>query len=115
VLRDLVSLLLRAWFRKTGIYRSVEDVIGIFTNSWISSMARFQALGWLEHSFPFCWSGIYFGPDKGVLELDVMIDDKSGNLDVSSTWRVLLFDQPWNWHIDGYERVRSWKEVTSLL
>lgn len=80
----------------------------------LSPCARKCSLEWVEHFFPNCFKAIFMGEDKGLLELDILIDDYWQNLDLSCTWTGILFDQPWNRHIMGYRRIKSWREIEVL-
>lgn len=72
-------------------------------------------LAWLEkHSAPF--DGFCVVPHKGLLRLDVMLDDYEKNLkQVAAVGTVAVcFDQPWNQAWQG-KRVHTHKEFTDFI
>lgn len=87
----------------------------ILATAQLTPIARRGSLEWVEHFFPNCFKAIFIGEDKGLLELDVLIDDYWRNLNLSYTWAGILFDQPWNRHVTGYRRVKSWREIAEIL
>jgi len=69
----------------------------ILVTSQPTLMARRMALDFVDKYFPDMFEAMYFGPDKSVVELDVLIDDGPHNLSPSQhAPRKILFDQPWN-------------------
>jgi len=70
---------------------------------------------WLDEHFPFItWQKRILCGDKHVLRGDILIDDRSYNLE-NFEGRPLLFTSPHNIHTNGYERVSNWKEVAKKL
>lgn len=70
---------------------------------------------WLDEHFPFVhWRNRILLGDKHVLRGDVLIDDRSHNLETFHG-RSILFTSPHNIHTKGYERADSWDEVAELL
>ena len=70
---------------------------------------------WLDEHFPFIhWRNRILCGDKHILRGDVLIDDRSHNLE-SFKGRSILFTSPHNVHTEGYERADSWEEVHRLL
>jgi 5'(3')-deoxyribonucleotidase len=75
-----------------------------------AQMAKEQVRLWLEHN------GIVYdeyvsvprGRDKAYLDYDVFIDDSPINaLSISSMGKyVILYDQPWNKHVNGSKNIR---------
>jgi len=49
-----------------------------------------------------------------MIKADYLIDDHEKNL-VKFEGTGLLYDAPHNYHIEGYKRVYSWKEIGTLL
>lgn len=71
-------------------------------------------LNWLSEHFPFIsWTNIIFCGKK-IVDVDIMIDDRTKNF-AGFNGRKLLFSSPHNLLIDSYERVNSWEEVAGLL
>lgn len=70
---------------------------------------------WLDEHFPFIhWKNRILLGDKHILRGDVLIDDRSHNLETFHG-RSILFTSPHNIHTRGYERANSWAEVAELL
>ena len=70
---------------------------------------------WLDEHFPFIpWKQRILCGDKHILKGDLLIDDRSYNLE-NFKGRRLLFTSPHNVENNDFERVSSWKEIASLL
>lgn len=70
---------------------------------------------WLDEFFPFIsWKNRILCGDKHILKGDILIDDRSYNLN-KFKGRSILFTSPHNVHSNGFERVNSWKEVAEML
>ncbi|MCM4169787.1 Putative 5'(3')-deoxyribonucleotidase [Arenibacter antarcticus] len=70
---------------------------------------------WLDEHFPFIhWKNRILCGHKHILKGDILIDDRSYNLE-SFNGRKILFSSPHNIHTTGYERVDNWMEVAGLL
>lgn len=66
---------------------------------------------WLREHFPFIPpTHIVFCGDKGIVDVDVLIDDRPRNF-VSFKGQPLLFTAPHNVHVTTYPRVSSWQDV----
>jgi 5'(3')-deoxyribonucleotidase/uncharacterized protein with PQ loop repeat len=70
---------------------------------------------WLGRHFPFVpSSNIVFCGDKGVIDADYLIDDRSRHF-LSFKGRPLLFSAPHNAGETRYPRVSSWAEVREVF
>ncbi|QLE00741.1 5'(3')-deoxyribonucleotidase [Galbibacter sp. BG1] len=70
---------------------------------------------WLDEHFPFIhWKKRILCGDKHILKGDVLIDDRSFNLE-HFDGRSIMFTSPHNVHTKGFERVDNWNEVRELL
>ncbi|MGI9548115.1 MAG: 5' nucleotidase, NT5C type [Flavobacteriaceae bacterium] len=70
---------------------------------------------WLDEHFPFIeWQNRILCGDKHILSGDILIDDRSYNLQ-KFKGRSILFTSPHNVHSNGFERVNSWPEVATIL
>ncbi|WP_031425927.1 5' nucleotidase, NT5C type [Flavimarina sp. Hel_I_48] len=70
---------------------------------------------WLDNHFPFItWEYRILCGHKFVLKGDVLIDDRSFNLDTFEG-RAIQFTSPHNINSHGYERVETWKEIGEKL
>ena len=70
---------------------------------------------WLDEHFPFIhWRNRILCGDKHILRGDILIDDRSHNLQ-HFEGRSILFTSPHNIHTEGFERVRDWLEVGEKL
>ncbi len=71
-------------------------------------------LDWLGEHFPFIsWKNIIFCGDK-IVNVDVMIDDRTKNF-IDFKGRPLLFSSPHNLLLTQYERVDNWQQVLTKL
>lgn len=70
---------------------------------------------WLDEYFPFIpWQKRILCGHKHILKGDVLIDDRSYNLE-QFDGRSLQFTSPHNIHTEGFERVDSWLEIAEVL
>ncbi len=70
---------------------------------------------WLDEHFPFLhWKKRILCGDKHILRGDILIDDRSYNLE-HFIGRPLLFTSPHNLDQNGFERVANWQEVAERL
>lgn len=70
---------------------------------------------WLDTHFPFIsWQHRILLGHKHILQGDVLIDDRSFNLQ-RFKGRPLLFTSPHNIHENHFERVHNWDEVSDLF
>ncbi|MCL4116123.1 UNVERIFIED_CONTAM: hypothetical protein GTU68_047804 [Idotea baltica] len=70
---------------------------------------------WLNEHFPFIpWQNIILCGHKHILKGDVLIDDRSYNLE-NFDGRGLQFTSPHNINTVGFERVNTWIEVAEKL
>jgi 5'(3')-deoxyribonucleotidase len=70
---------------------------------------------WLDEHFPFIhWKNRILCGHKHILFGDILIDDRSYNLETFQG-RKILYTSPHNIHTQGYERVDNWEEVAQKL
>ncbi len=70
---------------------------------------------WLDEHFPFIhWKNRILCGDKHILKGDLLIDDRSYNLD-SFDGDTLLFTSPHNVHSNRHARANNWIEVAEKL
>ncbi|WP_209402058.1 5'(3')-deoxyribonucleotidase [Pseudozobellia sp. WGM2] len=70
---------------------------------------------WLDEHFPFIpWQQRILCGHKHILKGDVLIDDRSYNLE-SFEGRSLMFTSPHNVNISGFERADNWQEIAEKL
>ena len=70
---------------------------------------------WLDEHFPFIhWRNRILLGDKHILRGDVLIDDRSHNLETFDG-RSILFTSPHNIHTNGFERAEDWLDVAGKL
>ena len=70
---------------------------------------------WLDEHLPFIpWQNRILCGYKHILRGDVLIDDRSYNLE-NFEGRGILFTSPHNVNTKGFERADSWEEVGDLL
>ncbi|MGB7396074.1 MAG: 5'(3')-deoxyribonucleotidase [Pricia sp.] len=70
---------------------------------------------WLDEHFPFIpWQRRILCGHKHILKGDILIDDRSYNLE-NFDGRSLLFTSPHNINTNTFERVDNWQEVADKL
>lgn len=70
---------------------------------------------WLDEHFPFIpWQNRILCGHKHILKGDVLIDDRSYNLE-NFQGRSLQFTSPHNVNTEGFERVNTWQEIGKKL
>ncbi|WP_178985340.1 5' nucleotidase, NT5C type [Winogradskyella helgolandensis] len=70
---------------------------------------------WLDEYMPFItWQHRIMCGDKFILNGDVLIDDRSYNLE-KFQGDTLLFNSPHNVNDTGYNRVATWEDIAKLL
>jgi len=70
---------------------------------------------WLDEHFPFIhWKKRILCGDKHILKGDILIDDRSFNLDPFEG-RTIMFTSPHNVNSKGHQRANNWQEVGELL
>jgi len=70
---------------------------------------------WLDEHFPFIpWQNRILCGHKHILKGDVLIDDRSYNLE-NFDGRSLQFTSPHNVNTNGFERVDTWLDVAKKL
>ncbi len=70
---------------------------------------------WLDKHFPFIhWKNRILCGSKHILNGDILIDDRSYNLE-SFDGRSILFTSPHNINTTGFERVDNWREIANKL
>ena len=74
-----------------------------------------EKVHWLAEHFPFIgWQHIILCGNKHIIEADWMIDDHLKNLKHFGGKKI-LFTQPHNALVEGYERADSWGDVERIL
>lgn len=114
----------RGFFRNLQPIEYSQDVIKALNDKhevYIASAAtQFpnsleEKIDWLDDYFPFIpWQNRILCGNKHILKGDVLIDDRSYNLQ-EFNGRKLLFTAPHNLHETEFERVNNWQEVAQLL
>jgi len=70
---------------------------------------------WLDEHFPFIhWRNRILCGDKKILRGDILIDDRSHNLE-HFQGRSMIFTSPHNIHTNHFERMNSWQEIAKEL
>ena len=70
---------------------------------------------WLDEHFPFIpWQRRILCGDKHILRGDILIDDRSYNLQ-KFNGRSILFTSPHNVNTEGFERANGWLEIADKL
>ena len=118
------ALLDASFFRDLAVMEDCQDVIRdlaerhdvfVVTAAMdvpVSFEAKYQ---WLQQHFPFIPpSSFVFCGDKGLIDADYLIDDRSRHFD-RFKGRPLLFSAPHNAAETRYPRVESWAEIRELF
>ncbi|SDR01122.1 5' nucleotidase, NT5C type [Flagellimonas zhangzhouensis] len=70
---------------------------------------------WLDLHFPFIpWQNRILCGDKHILKGDVLIDDRSKNLEPFNG-RSIMFSSPHNANENSFERAHNWQEIADKL
>ncbi|UII76173.1 5'(3')-deoxyribonucleotidase [Flagellimonas sp. HMM57] len=70
---------------------------------------------WLDEFFPFIsWQKRILCGDKHILKGDVLIDDRSYNLE-SFMGKSIIFTSPHNINTQGFDRADTWKAIADKL
>ena len=70
---------------------------------------------WLDEFFPFIpWQNRILCGNKHVLKGDVLIDNRSKNLEPFDG-RSIMFTSPHNTNVNTFERANSWKDIADKL
>lgn len=96
----------------TDLRDAGHEVI-ICTNRKGGEVATMQ---WIQkHNVPY--DGLFIGRDKTLVDINVLVDDWEVNHAeaLAIGRRCLLWDQPWNAHVEDAERVFNWTEVAEAL
>ncbi len=116
--------------RRDGFFRDLRpiegsrEVLGILAERYelyiASAAMQFpkslkEKSDWLDEYFPFIpWRNRILCGDKHILKGDILIDDRSYNLQ-KFEGRPLLFTSPHNINSNGFERVNNWEEIAGIL
>lgn len=93
--------------------RDAGHQVVIVTNRKGGELATMQ---WIQtHRVPY--DGLFIGRDKTLANIDVLVDDWEGNWTEACGIgrRCLVWNQPWNSHIEVCERVHSWDDVIKAV
>lgn len=114
----------RGFFRDLKVIAYSQEILAKLTekhNVYIASAAmQFpnsleEKSEWLDEHFPFIpWQNRILCGHKHILKGDVLIDDRSYNLN-NFDGRSLQFTSPHNINTTGFERVNTWQEIGKKL
>ncbi|MEH6408593.1 MAG: 5'(3')-deoxyribonucleotidase [Leeuwenhoekiella sp.] len=115
---------LRGFFRDLKVMPGSQQVLADLAKNhevYIASAAmQFknsleEKADWLDEHFPFIkWENRILCGHKHILKGDVLIDDRSYNLETFDG-RGLQFSSPHNANTQGLERVNTWEEIAEKL
>ncbi len=100
--------------------RVLEELVAKFEVYIASAAMQFpnsllEKSEWLDEFFPFIpWENRILCGHKHILRGDILIDDRSYNLE-RFQGRSILFTSPHNIHTVGYERADSWADIADML
>lgn len=119
----------RKYINEPGFFRDIpvmpdsQRVVKALTEKYevfiVSAAMEFrnsliEKYDWMAGHFPFIsWTHIVFCGLK-IVNVDIMIDDRSRNF-VGFNGRKLLYSSPHNLEINEFERVSNWQEVADKL
>jgi 5'(3')-deoxyribonucleotidase len=114
----------------TGFFRNLKPIknsqevvkeLHNLHNIYVASAAMqfpnslFEKNEWLDEYFPFIpWQNRILCGHKHILKGDVLIDDRSYNLE-NFQGRPLLYTSGHNIHTNSFERVNTWEEIAQKL
>ncbi|MGC1514059.1 MAG: 5'(3')-deoxyribonucleotidase [Maribacter sp.] len=114
----------RGFFRELKVIPNSQEVLAQLATKhevYIASAAmQFpnsleEKSEWLDEHFPFIpWQNRILCGHKHILKGDVLIDDRSYNLE-HFDGRGLQFTSPHNVNTTGFERVNNWLEISKKL
>jgi len=100
------TTVMEALYNKHDVY--IATAATQFPNSLI------EKVEWLAEHMPFItWQHQIMCGDKFILNGDLLIDDRTYNLE-HFKGDTLLFNSPHNVHDTGYNRVATWLEIAEL-
>lgn len=112
------------FFRDLRVIEGSQEVLEQLNKKYrlyiVSAATEFELsmndkIAWLKDHFPFLtWKQIVFCGDKSIIDADFLIDDHIKNFK-GFKGKGYLFHAPHNLKENGYERVRSWKEVERIF
>lgn len=124
------QLSIRSHARTDGFFRDLEPIkdskkvlkeLSLKYDLYVASAAMEypnslrEKSDWLDEHFPFIhWRNRILCGSKHILSGDILIDDRSYNLE-HFKGRKILFTSPHNIHTTGYERADNWLEVANKL
>lgn len=95
------------------LYNKHEVYIATAATQFPASLK--EKCDWLAKYFPFIdWQHQIMCGNKFILKGDLLIDDRTYNLD-SFEGNTLLFSNPHNINETGYKRVANWEDVANIL
>lgn len=112
------------FFRDIAVFEDAVEVVKALQEKYeifvVSAATEFpnslgEKIEWLAEHFPFVtWQNIVFCGDKSIVHGDIMIDDHARNF-THFQGRKLLYHSLHNTQVQGYERVKTWKEIYEIL
>ncbi len=112
------------FFRDIKVFPDAIDVVKELNEKFevyiVSAATEFplsltEKMEWLDEHFPFIsWRNRVFCGDKSIVHGDIMIDDHARNFE-NFSGRKILFHSMHNTQVQGYERVKSWREIRELI
>ncbi len=75
-----------------------------------------EKFAWVEEHLGTKWANrIILTRDKTLVHGDILVDDKPNIVGIRTpTWKHILYDQPYNRHIEGQQRL-TWKNYKDIL
>ena len=119
----------RKWLYEPGFFRGMavmpdsqavmKELVVKYEVFIVSAAVEFplsmkEKTEWLQEHFPFIdWRFIVFCGHKYMIQADFLIDDHLRNLAAFTTGKPLMFTAPHNTHLNGYDRVKDWKDIAA--
>ena len=114
----------KGFFRNLPVMKDCKEVLEHLNSKYdiyiVSAATEFpnsltDKMEWLEEHFPYLsWRKFVFCGDKRLMQGEHMIDDHPRNM-AFFNGKKYLFDAPHNVHVEGFVRVKDWKEIEYLL
>lgn len=107
-------------YSQWGLKRFIDNGYEVYLATATAAENFPWKLDWIKKFFPFIEEkNVILIHNKGLLNVDVLIDDNIANLLSSISYYRVCYDQPWNRKCRdeayGIRRARNWNEVVAAV
>jgi len=104
---------------KEGAIESIEQLSLYYDIVFVSAGEHYAYRDkylWLEENLPYLGKpNLVLTHRKDLVMGDILVDDGPHNIIKSPAKLKIIFDHPWNRHLQDYIRVLDWKQLTRIL